>query len=112
MVSGTSVTYVGGTSHRPLPRVDDNSRRNAHTHQVRPKSTGLDWDALTPTCAGCGQKSGQLGDGGLCPPCRGVVPTPPKTRKSTYAPLPDDEIERRFTAPADPCPDTDEQPAT
>lgn len=91
------MAYAGGTTHRPLPRRDD-AARTPHTQEARPRLTGLDWDALTPTCSGCGKKSGQLGDGALCPDCRGVAPTNPKPgKRKAYVELPPEELGRRFT---------------
>lgn len=98
MVTGSSVTYIAGTGARPIPLATDGVRTQAHTTQTK-KPTGLDWDNLTPTCKGCGQRSGQLGAGELCPPCRGVKPTKPKRRKAAQfaQELPEDELLRRFT---------------
>ncbi|CAI9417245.1 hypothetical protein [Nocardioides sp. T2.26MG-1] len=123
MVTGTPLAYVAGTSHRPIPMATDSGvRRTTHTEPT-PKPTGLDWDAITPTCTSCSQRSGQLGPGGLCPTCRGVQPTTgKKTRKQGYAAaqLPEDELLRRFTGPddtplghleVDPEPTHEEEPA-
>lgn len=99
MVTGDSVAYVGGTRGIELPRRDDAGVRRPH-QPAKPKTTGLDWDAITPTCNGCDQKSGQLAEGGLCPTCRGVKPTKPKkTRRTAFGAveLPEDELLRRFT---------------
>jgi len=100
---GNAAPYVGGTQGIELPRHDDTGVRRDHT-PAKPKPTGLNWDALTPICKGCGQRSGQLGAGELCPPCRGVNPTKPKkTRRTAYGAveLPEDELLRRFTGPDD-----------
>lgn len=112
MVTGDNMAYIGATGGRPIPLATDQRIRPAHAPQTKPKPTGLDWDALTPACSGCGQKSGQLGAGALCPTCRGVTPTPTprakvekgkKKRRPEYAApeLPEDELLRRFTAPDD-----------
>lgn len=104
---GNAAPYVGGTQGIALPRRDDPGVRRNH-EPAKPRPTGLDWDALTPVCKGCGQRSGQLaevkGAGELCPPCRGVKPTKAKKGKRTgYAAvqLPEDELLRRFTGPDD-----------
>ncbi|MBB3041191.1 hypothetical protein [Nocardioides soli] len=99
---GNATAYVAGTGHRPLPKADEHGYRRAHQPRAK-KPSGLDWDALTPHCKTCGQKSGQLDNNDTCPTCRGDAPkTTPKTarRHGPYQQLPDDEIERRFTAPA------------
>jgi len=101
--------YVPG-EWRDLPR---GQAGYVKPHAAVVKRTGLDWDALTPRCAQCGQPSGQLADGARCPTCRGVTPvdvfatgrktTTAVTRSSgvaaAYDELTDDELEDRFTAP-------------
>lgn len=104
MVTGAPVGYVAGNGHLPIPLADGPYRR-AHTPRT-PKPTGLDWDALKPTCTGCSEKSSEVLDG-LCPTCRGVKPTratkakPANSGRMTFDQLDDNEIERRYTAPTD-----------
>jgi hypothetical protein len=52
-----------------------------------PPAGGLDWDALTPTCPGCGTRSGSVTDGG-CAHCN------PEIAKAAA------ETRRRLTRPA------------
>jgi hypothetical protein len=109
MVTGTSVHYVSatGTGHIPLPRGDNQPRRTAHAPQP-PRPTGLDWDALKPTCSSCGTKSSELVET-RCPTCRGVTPTktprakPANSGRMTFTQLDNDQVERRFT-PTEPAP--------
>ena len=99
MVTGTSLTYVAGDGHRPIPMAGDAPSRRAHAPKPR-KPTGLDWDALTPSCKECGEKSGQLDNTDTCPDCRGVQPKPatPVRQHGAYEQTPE-EIATRFTAP-------------
>lgn len=72
MPTGSSIAYVSGTTHVPIPLAADLLYRNAHAPQVA-KPTGLDWAALAPTCGGCGRKSSEVA-AGLCPGCRTSAP--------------------------------------
>lgn len=103
MVTGASLAYVAGSGHIPIPLATDQPRRTAH-EPTRPKPTGLDWDALRPTCTSCSTKSSEVLNG-RCPTCRGVKPTKTKAKKPSnsgrmvFEHLDDDAVERRFTAP-------------
>lgn len=111
MVTGTSVTYIAGNGHRPIPKADDTVYRKAHTPKPK-KPTGLDWDAITPRCTTCGQKSGQLDNTDTCPPCRGIQPNPTRRvrQHGAYEQRPE-ELERRFTAPTGANHQTSTEPA-
>jgi transcriptional regulator with XRE-family HTH domain len=76
MPTGAPVTYVSGGhtdhDHLGLPRADI-GYRGPHAQRER-RPAGLDWDALAPTCAGCGTKSGTVNTTtGLCRTCAPVV---------------------------------------
>lgn len=102
--------YISGTTGRPLPLHDPTTRPTPKPATPR-KPTGLDWDAHTPICKVCAQRSGQIDGTGLCPACRGVVLLQPKgTTKATYAVLDDDQLAEKFTAPTTVIP-TDPSPA-
>lgn len=101
---GRCLPYSTGTTGRPLPLHDPTAP--LHTHQQAPrKPTGLDWDALKPHCALCGQGSSQLDKTDVCPACRGVLPTtgdpastPESTRADdTYTRYTPDDVARRYT---------------
>jgi WhiB family redox-sensing transcriptional regulator len=64
----------------PMPRA------YVEPHQQRPpRNAGLDWDALTPTCRGCGGKSSTVSvRTGLCSTCATPVPVQkPKPSRRT-----------------------------
>ncbi|WP_435744956.1 hypothetical protein [Nocardioides sp. SYSU DS0663] len=107
--TGDSVAYVGGAKGLDIPRADGHVYRQAHA--TKKKATGLDWDALTPTCKGCGEKSGQLDAASHCPTCRGEAPKPlpiaARGRNQTYAEAHPDDLAQRFNAPTDPPPSDD-----
>lgn len=99
-VRGNALAYTGGTTGRPLPHAGDTTRRGTHTPPA-PKKAGLDWDALTPTCKGCGEKSSQLGPGELCPTCRGTTETKVFGKQKTvgdtaYGQYSEADVERRY----------------
>lgn len=107
---GAVGVHIGGRTGIPLPTPDT---AGYHSHmQAARKATGLDWEAITPRCSACGERSGQLDASSLCPPCRGVTlrsvqtPHPPTADPSksahTYQTVTDDDIIARFTAPTTP----------
>lgn len=85
MARGASMHYVsaatGAAEHRSLPMAKDFVYRG---HAQRPrKPKGLDWDALTPSCRQCGQKSSRLNREDTCPTCCAPpVQLEPKQRKT------------------------------
>jgi transposase len=81
MPTGAAVHYVAGSGHRPLPTAADRPYDGPHDTPRRPR--GLDWDALTPACRTCGEKSRRLDRNDICPTCVGPVAPPPvpKVRK-------------------------------
>lgn len=89
MPTGTHVGYVAGRGHRPLPTTTDLLYRRAHAE--RPvKPSGLDWAALAPTCASCGDRSNEVSVAdGLCPTCNPKTQPPPKpaTTDATSPPV-------------------------
>lgn len=105
--TGDSLAYVAATGHLDIPRADGHVYRAPHTPKKKP--TGLNWDALTPTCKGCGQKSGQLDATSHCPTCCGDVakplPTAATGRNQTYAEAHPDDLADRFNAPTEPLVD-------
>lgn len=95
MPTGSSLAYVAGGDVTDLPKAD---RAYVRAHEVRRRSTGLDWAALAPTCVGCGTKSSEVGRGTLCPVCRGDVepPKPPTPKKSPKPSTPSDRTNGRL----------------
>ena len=73
MPTGAAVHYVAGSGHRPVPTAADNPYTGPREHVRKPR--GLDWDALTPKCRGCGEKSHHLNRDDQCPAC--VEPSEP-----------------------------------
>lgn len=92
MPTGSPVGYVGARGHRPIPTTSDLLYRRAHADQA-PRSTGLDFAALAPSCGLCGVQSMEVSTvDGLCPGCD------PRPRRTTPAPEPvvvDGEPRRR-----------------
>lgn len=76
MPTGASVHYVStGRDNLGLPMADG-PYRHAHAPQ-RVRAKGLDFDALAPTCTGCGNRSGSVQyTSGLCATCRAPAPEP------------------------------------
>ena len=101
---GNATSYSNHSGFIVPKLADDVIYRKAHDPRP-PKPTGLDWDALTPTCSGCSQKSGQIDGTGLCPSCRGDKAVNPiqanvtTTGRGTYQELDDHDVAHRFTAP-------------
>jgi len=84
MPRGASVHYVsaatGAAEHIPVPTAGEQHHYRPHTQSDR-KPAGLDWDALTPRCTQCGEKSRCLNKLDLCPTCdpaSKATPKPPK----------------------------------
>lgn len=103
MVTGENIQYVSTGGFITPKLADDILYRHAHPEPVK-KATGLDWDALTPTCPSCDTKSGQIDATGLCPGCRGVAPTvDPVGVDSTpyvnYQTLDEHDVAARFNGP-------------
>lgn len=102
---GNALPYAAGTTSRPLPIHDPTAPHVRAEHKPRP--AGLDWDAHTPTCQLCTQKSGQIDHTGLCPACRGVASTTPSTaagqvgggRHGNVQMLDEQQVTEKFTAP-------------
>lgn len=78
MVAGAAVHYVAGSGHRPIPTAAENPYAGPREHARKPR--GLDWDALTPKCRVCGEKSTRLNRDDWCPTCVGPVIAPPVQR--------------------------------
>lgn len=106
---GNAIPYTGATTGRPLPIHDPTAPPRApreHTH----KPTGLDWDAHTPACKTCTQRSGRIDDTGLCPTCRGLTPPRGKAGKpAAYTVVLDEQqLTEKFTAPTTTPPTLDD----
>lgn len=63
------------TEGRPLPKRDDAAPLHP-AHERNPKRSGLDWDAITPRCKLCDQRSSQLNLDSHCPSCAAVLKDP------------------------------------
>lgn len=103
--TGDPIQYVSSGGFIEPPTATDVLYRKAHAPQA-PKPTGLDWDAITPTCPSCATKSGQIDGTGLCPGCRGdeavnVIHADVTRYGDSYQVLGADDVAARFTAPDD-----------
>lgn len=115
MPTGSSIAYVAGNGHLPIPTTSDLLYRRSHQPQ-QAKPQGLDWSALAPTCGSCTNRSSEVGADGLCPACRAPAPAAvappvkpkPAPKKKPKAPRPHPAVKQanRFTGPR-PGTDTD-----
>jgi hypothetical protein len=118
-VRGNATAHTAD-GHLGLPMAVDRGVRPAHRPQPS-KPTGLDWSAISPPCSLCGKGSSELRDG-LCPLCRGVMPTPKDVKDKggrtvtsadgeTYITMRHDDVERRYQQPEPaPAPEPPEPP--
>lgn len=90
---------------RPIPKATDHRIRPAHA-ATREKPKGLDWDALKPSCKGCGERSGRLSDESLCPTCRGESTPPPGPAPFSVDPAPDPAAPQVLTKECTTCRET------
>lgn len=96
---GNTGAYVGGTAGRPIPHIQTTGIRPAHASQEHKKESTFDWDAHTPTCTICGQKSGSVAEG-VCSACRPVlVPTLSLVTNNTRHPQTSASAETKSTDP-------------
>lgn len=79
MPTGAAVHYVAGSGHRPVPTADQNPYTGPREHARKPR--GLDWDALTPRCRECGEKSTRLNRDDRCPSCAEPAPDEPAQKQ-------------------------------